>query len=450
MLVIACERSTPSPEPPAHAVDPAEDAVARPESPAQRPVHATDGSAATKAREAHEAIQLRQLGSLLEPSPLVRDIELRGASHLHDFHAALTRLQHGRDDDDKVRVLVSSVAGDRFTGYLRGYLQHRFGDGGPGFVTLVPLWRGHRHQEMDLDVSRGWTVTHSLRPRGRADGRYGLMGVRATGRYPGARIRLRLDRPDETARHWTVLYLGDPHGGTFEARLDDETPVRIDTRAETIAAGYATLQTDGPRRRLTLRTVGNGAVHLFGAVIEREQAGVVVDTLGIGGSGARRQLHWKESLWAEHVKRRDPDLFVLAYGGIESMRENHDPDRWRAEIEQILDRFDRAAPDASCLLLAPQDLALRRGGPGRRRPASLDSIVAVLRDVAKDRRCAFFDTPAMMGGPGSMRDWVEARLAQRDHVHFTVRGYAHLGRVLADALMAAYDVPVDANVASPP
>ncbi|MEM6294650.1 MAG: hypothetical protein AAGA54_25470, partial [Myxococcota bacterium] len=63
---------------------------------------------------------------------------------LHGFHAALRNLADKPEGDRKVRVAfygASSVAADRYTAYLRGYLQARFGDGGVGFVAVVPLWR---------------------------------------------------------------------------------------------------------------------------------------------------------------------------------------------------------------------------------------------------------------------------------------------------------------------
>jgi hypothetical protein len=50
------------------------------------------------------------------------------------FHAALRDLAAGRDADGKVRVAMygaSGTAADIFTGYVRAYLQRRFGAGGP-------------------------------------------------------------------------------------------------------------------------------------------------------------------------------------------------------------------------------------------------------------------------------------------------------------------------------
>ena len=61
------------------------------------------------------------------------------------------------------------------------------------------------------------------------------------------------------------------------------------------------------------------------------------------------------------------------------------------------------------------------------------------REVARERKCGFFDTRAFMGGVGSMDTWVTAKLAKADHLHMSKLGYLHLGRVLADALMRDFD-----------
>jgi lysophospholipase L1-like esterase len=265
------------------------------------------------------------------------------------------------------------------------------------------------------------------------------MGVRASTSRKDVHARLRLDRKRAVTDLWSIWFDSNPSGGSFEVVLDDDAAIRIETKAAQVEAGYATLPAKAGRRRLRVRAVGDGEVRLFGAVIERSEAGVVLDELGIGGSGARRQLDWDEGLWAEHLRRRNPDLYVLAYGGLEAMRQDHDPARWEKELGEITARFGKAAPDASCLLISPQDLALRSDGEERERPAALDGVIAIQRRVAQKHGCAFFDTVAFMGGPGSMPKWVAAGLARDDHVHLSPKGYAHLGRVLADALLASYD-----------
>ena len=47
----------------------------------------------------------------------------------------------------------------------------------------------------------------------------------------------------------------------------------------------------------------------------------------------------------------------------------------------------------------------------------------------------FFD---IMGGLESMKKWEEAGLAKRDKIHFTEEGYAIIGDLMFNALMAGY------------
>ena len=133
---------------------------------------------------AHEAVQTTMHGEALPEHPNVHfaPIEDPTGKALHAFHAALRDLEEHPADGKKVRVAfygASSVAADRYPGYLRGYLQQRFGDGGIGFVTLVPLWRWHRHDALRLDANKHWRIEHGQRKEGKLDGYYGLLGASA-------------------------------------------------------------------------------------------------------------------------------------------------------------------------------------------------------------------------------------------------------------------------------
>ena len=74
------------------------------------------------------------------------------------------------------------------------------------------------------------------------------------------------------------------------------------------------------------------------------------------------------------------------------------------------------------------------------RPRLLE-IVEAQRDIAYDMGCGFWDTLAFMGGVNSMHEWAtsQPRMASRDHIHFTKRGYVRLGMGIIDAMMASYD-----------
>jgi lysophospholipase L1-like esterase len=433
--------------------------------PATAPVAATPAPPAPKpiANEAsvaaHATVQTRAYGGPLPEQPLAGflPIEDPGGEALATFHGALRKLAAGEDLDGKVRVAVygsSSVAADRYTGYLRGYLQHRFGDGGIGFVAAVPLWRWHRHNEVAVEATKGWSVEHGQKKVIRPGGHMGLMGASAiaarkrvaTTIGPAARESY---SPFAETSLLEVHYLRQPGGGRFELAVGNGKPMTVATRDKAMSLGVVTKQIDGRLEPVAVKLRGDGEVRLFGAVLERDENGVVVDSLGVGGTRAANMLVWDVPGWTQAIQARAPDLVVLAYGANECMDEDEPIETYRANLSTVLARMEETLPDASCLLVGPvdflaEDEVTKAWSPRPR----LGAIIDTQRALADEHGCGFFDTQKWMGGVGSMEAWVTAELAKADHLHFSKLGYLYMGRTLADALMYGFDDPEAARVAS--
>src|SRR5690606_16345328 len=139
---------------------------------------------------------------------------------------------------------------------------------------------------------------------------------------------------------------------------------------------------------IEVRPVGNGEVRVFGVTVENTSRGVVVDTLGIGGTRASNHLKWDEFVWADNYKRRAPDLVILAYGSNESVDDDQPIGYYKKQLREVLARMRRAAPDTSCVLVGPGDFPIK--GPDNSlapRPRVLD-IVAAQREIAREAGCA--------------------------------------------------------------
>jgi lysophospholipase L1-like esterase len=175
---------------------------------------------------------------------------------------------------------------------------------------------------------------------------------------------------------------------------------------------------------------------LFGLAVERDQPGVVVDTLGINGSRARYQLLWDDEVYQEHLRRREPDLVVLAYGTNESGDESPLED-YERDLRAVVKRMRDTVPDASCLLIGPSDRPMQveeRVFEDRTRTARL---IETQHRIALEHGCGFFDLVAFQGGALSMLQWAanDPAYASQDHIHYTRVGYQRLGEVLLSALL---------------
>lgn len=368
-------------------------------------------------------------------------LEDPGGHALDHFHEALGRAAayHGQ-----ARVIwwgASHTAPDRYVGLVRRALQARFGDAGPGFVVPVRPFAGYDTSTARISWHGAW---RTLRGDRMAEGEaYGFAGFAVESLMAGATGAL-----DTRGARWgerpvgsyDVAFLRQPNGGRFEVRIDERAAAVVDTQGE-LGAGHARFRVRDAAHRVEVRVLDDAPVRLFGVSMERDRSGVVVDTVGIPGSRARSHLRWDDATYRAEVRRRRPDLVVLAYGTNESEDTSVPARRYESDLARVVRRLHQTVPGASCLLVGPSDRPI---GSGREawspRPLTRE-VIAVQRRVAASAGCAFFDLSAFMGGEMSMMDWVahDPPFALPDHVHFTPEGHARLAEVMTAALLEGYE-----------
>jgi lysophospholipase L1-like esterase len=370
---------------------------------------------------------------------------LESPQRLTHLFESLARLDDGHAHDD-VHILQygdSHTASDLGVGVVRRALQARFGDGGRGFVSVGKPWKSYVQDGVHGGMSKEFEPLkvkfHKDRTFTGVDGCYGLLGVGITADKAGARAWTELVAH---ASHIELAYGQDARGGSFDVFIDGARAGRVATRAPTASSGWFAFDVADAPHQVELRTVGDGAVRVFGMTLDRPAAGVVVDALGINGAQVFTPLRWSEPHFAEQLRHASPDLVVLAYGTNEAMEPGLTDDTLERRIVDLLGRVARAAPATSCLLLGPPDLARHtKGKDDWKTWPRVHEIVALERKVADAAGCAFFDQQQAMGGPGAMVAWAvepESR-GGGDRIHLTRNGYAQLGAMFAGDLMHAYE-----------
>ncbi len=381
---------------------------------------------------------------LLEPPPsdalgLDIAIEDRDGKSMEALHRALARAAAGEGQARLLFYGASHVASDLFTGYIRRELQTRYGDAGHGFLLPVHPWRTYRHRDINIESDGMQWETQRVRVGDAEVERVGLAGIAMMSQRAGSFGAVYTAQEGEygrTAGFFELYYKLHPRGGDIDVFIDGRNARRISTRASKVSTGYATFRVPDAAHRFEIRTVSRRPVWVYGLVVERDQPGVVVDTLGINGSRARYQLLWDEQVYQEHLRRRKPDLVVLAYGTNESGDESPLED-YEGDLRAVLQRMRDSVPEASCLLIGPSDRPMQveeRVFEDRARTARL---IEVQHRLALEHGCGFFDLVAFQGGALSMVHWAanDPAYAAQDHIHYTLVGYQRLGEVLLSALL---------------
>lgn len=385
-----------------------------------------------------------------QPSPFV-SLPLENERALEPFFKALK----AANKQHKVRVAFygdSHTAPDLITSRLRAALQPRFGEAGAGFMLPAKPWKYHRHGQLEYVESKGFVgtrISKSVR-----EGKFGLLGAALTikGKKRGtALLKLRADLPASgKASDIELYYLKQPNGGRVRFSVDGKRIALISTALKPgvkpqSEAGYQRVHVEEGLHEIALETQGDGPVTLFGLTLEQEGGGVVVDTLGIPGARAKFHSLWNEPLYREHLQRRSPELFVLAYGTNEAGDEDLSLRDYEQTVRETVRRIQGYLPRASCLLVGPTDRPERQEDGTLAPRAAISAITEVQRKLASELNCAFFDVLKAMGGPMSIVRLTQhdPPLAQRDYVHLNQRGYELLGDALAESLLRAARVERD-------
>lgn len=394
-----------------------------------------------------------------------------GQAPLGHMERALAELESG-SRGEPVRFAfygASGTAADLWTGYVRAYLQERFGDGGPGFTFAAKPRRWSRHQELLIESSKHWTRHNAYRiDPGSIDepkAQFGVMGqvLDTTSKFAWTQISPKSgSRSETTLARYELHYLLQEDGGSIWVKLDGKRVATVSTdlgskkaRAHALEPGskigVLTVRLEpGEAHVLRLGAKGDGPIRLLGVVAETERPGVVLDTLGVIGAKATNMMVWDEQMWAQHLESRLPDLVMMAFGNNEAADEDEPIGEYETGYRAVMQRLEKVAPEASCIIMGPGDFPKRvrpDGTPAEHgdteftlelRPR-LAEIEAVQRKIALEFGCAYLDPVSILGGQGAKHVWVEAGLGKDDYLHLTREGYVRLGTAVADAMLHRYD-----------
>ncbi len=323
----------------------------------------------------------------------------------------------------------SVVATDAIPGRLRSKLQGVLGDGGPGWIPLVPPHRFVGHESITRGSSGNW-ATHAISTLQIADGLYGAGGATAEGDDAHATIKLNAGK----VTNLELAYLAQAKGGSVTITADGREAMRTDTKAEAREAGYAKITLDDGAASFKIELTGR--VRTFGLQLENPK-GAVVDNMGIVSVNVKSFANHNMAAFSDSLVHRGADLIMIMIGANEAQwlgPKDQDTKLYQANYEKVLNPIRKARPDATCLVVSPTDQAEAKDGGYPSRPV-MPVLVDAQRRAAHTAGCAFFSTYDWMGAKGSAEKWFRKGLVGTDFQHLTRKGSNKFADAIYDALM---------------
>ena len=465
--LVACahDAAAPSSAPPAAVLaagaQPAQDTHAQAVTPAALPdagastAAATDAGAAPGNAAQTAATCAAVAPSFVEPVTFSTGVIKSAVPHvegeaeqLRAFHEKLARIARG-SATEKVRIAFygdSNMTRDFISGAFRRALQARFGDAGHGFVAAARPWGWYEHMDVRHDVApkEPWSI-FAASGRQLGDKTYGFANIAAETSQGGASTWVATALASgpspvgKAASSAEVFYLKRPNGGTFNLMVDGAKMEEVSTAAESVEPGYVRVKfADGPHKVESVVKGGRG-VRIFGTALERETAGVVVDSLGSGALNYELLAHVDSASRIAMLKERNYDLVVFLLGTNTLAAER----KW---VSAVLQDFRKGLPGAALMLMSPPDQGVSHTD-STSNPA-VARLASAMKETAQIEHVLFWDFYEGMGGKGAIRAFVQTGLGEPDCVHLGFSGATLMGARFASEMVRGFRSYLKANPAA--
>ncbi|MDH4128106.1 MAG: hypothetical protein OEV44_05095 [Spirochaetota bacterium] len=398
--------------------------------------------------------------------------EYYGLDRLKHFYNKLKLLEQAKIN--KVRILQfgdSHTACDFLSGEIRRLLSDRFGSGGPGFIYIGKPWRWYYHTVVDseeknfikttfhykgnnnnklnknIKVWKHYRALYSQNHKG-FNFSYGLGGVCSIGKGENSDLTINLKNSYFTyLEFWYLKYFNSGNLELFTSESDK--PINIPTINRYITLGRHIQEFKTPQSKVTLKLTNDKPVALFGFVLENANKGIVLDTLGLDGAKFTDLLNqnWSKSL-EQHVRWRNPDLIIIAYGTNSVYNSMLSPRLYEREFRRLIRKIKKVTNyKCDIIILGPPDtnhptLAQKNKSQLDESlwftPEKLHEIIKAQISVAKSERVTFINQYAIMGGDQSMHNFVINGLAVEDHIHLKQIGYQKIAQRVLEIILKNY------------
>jgi len=334
----------------------------------------------------------------------------------------------------------SQLEMDRISSTLRQKLQERFGGSGPGMVpALKPMSSVSISQNATGSLSRyslvsdtlsRWSSTHRYGPLTR----YSTLTGEARFNFRRAENRYAQEKVKEISKVSVLLGYNSP-GLTLSLKCD--TLETLSASLDSAVKGVSVVSWELPVN-VTRGTISfKGDAEIYGIMLDGGP-GVTVDNVAMRGCSGTILANIDSAVMRESFEKTDTRLIILQFGGnaMPGIGSRKAISIYMDKLGKQFEYFKSVAPWAKLLFVGPADMSKSVNGSLVTWPL-LPDLNDSLRVHCLDNGIAYWDTFNMMGGSGSMRQWVNHSppLAGPDYIHFTTRGAAEVGTALAKSLL---------------
>lgn len=360
------------------------------------------------------------------------------------FDTLFAQLEKAQAEGKVYRIMHygdSQIEMDRISSVLRQQLQEFFGGSGPSMIPAIQTVPTISVSQQYANIDRHALIGDaSLRI---SNGRYGVLtqvgnvAGESSISFSQSNHSHALEKVKQISKV-SVLLGHNSQGFTASLRCDT-----IKTESKTLAACdsisvVSWLLPDNVKRG-TIHFSGNAEI--YGVMLDGN-SGIALDNVALRGCSGTIFTRIDEKLLRQSYDMLGVRMIILQFGGnrMPGITSTAQIGAYAKELEKQIQYLKGIVPQATLLFIGPSDMGKSyngKMGTWKGLPELNDSLKAMTlrNDVA------YWDMFHVMGGEGSMAQWVKHQpaLAGPDYIHFTFTGAQEIGTQLAKSFTTYYD-----------
>jgi hypothetical protein len=408
----------------------------------------------------------------INPNEISRKLEFPNGDKrvLFSFFKELSEV---RSNGKLIRIMHygdSQIEADRISSYLRNRLQGQFGGSGPGLFPAVPPYDFDAH--IKTEYSPGWLRYTGFvkRDTNLTHNRYGILS--SFSRYaplPLKKDSLATDtiniKPHLQEYHAWLRVNHSPYSlsnvksyaqcrifygfNKYPVNLkvyagEQEIDKKILLPSETVQMKKWAFNETPPF--LKFEFSGYDSPDFYALALD-SRSGVAVDNIPL--RGANGYIFTNNDFGVLHAmfQQLNPKLVIMQFGGnvAPTMLDNYD--YYESGFYRQLITLKKLVPDVSIIVIGIADMSIKEKDQFVSYP-NIELIRNALKNACFRANAAYWDTYEAMGGANSMPSWVfsDPPLAEKDFIHFTIRGSTVIAQMFYKALMFEYNEYFNQNI----
>lgn len=335
----------------------------------------------------------------------------------------------------------SQIEMDRISSVLRQKLQELFGGSGPNMIPAIQTVPTISVSQQFSNINRHALIGDaSLRI---SNGRYGVLtqvgnvAGESSISFAQSHHSAALDKVKEVSTV-SVMLGHNSQGFTASLRCDTiKCEPKVLPASDSVTIITWQLPVNVRRGTISFR----GSAEIYGVMLDGEP-GIALDNVALRGCSGTIFTRINADLLRQSYELSNTKMIILQFGGnrMPGITSTKQIAAYMDELEKQIQYIKTVVPQATLLFVGPADMGKSyngKMGTWKGLPELNDSLKAMsLRNDV-----AYWDMFHVMGGEGSMAQWVKHQpaLAGPDYIHFTFTGAQEIGSQLAKSFTTYYD-----------